>query len=273
MTFVLAAWLVLQDADPKAAIAEFGPKFKKAKTHDEKITALQQLNVKPHPQILKELVKLLKESDPAVRKAVIFEIARYRKSKAAGEALNKQLSVEAAAAKLDSAQVYAGHEMFMVVGQAIGGVAYRGSGPALIPYFTHANLELGKTAMRVAGELKCLEAIEPLIGLLREWSNASVEDPYAKGNPGGGGDPGNFVKHGTGSKKGGANFSAEDLVKVDKYNRKNQIPSTAINALVAITEQNLRGPADWEKWWSSNKARIQKEIKDQSKAGDPEEKE
>jgi hypothetical protein len=273
--------LFLQDPDPeaakkeeaaKAAVSEFNAEMKKAKTKDEKIMAVQKANRAPHPLVLKELIKALKQDDLNVRKAVIFEIARYRKNKSAGEALVKQLPIEAAAAKQDATMMYAGHEMFLAVCQAISGIQYRAAAPALAPYFNHANLEVGKAAIRTAGELKSVETVDAMMAILREWTNAKVDDPYASSAPGSApnGGSGFFVKHGnnTGQK---TTMSSEQMGKIDKFNRKNQFPSTIFGALTSVSEQTLQSLPDCEKWWNANKAALLKEAKEKAKSGEDEE--
>lgn len=278
LTLVFGLWI--QDADPEAAkkedaakgsVAEFNAEFRKAKTQDEKIMALQKLNRVPHPLILNELIKALKQDDMNVRKSVVFEMARYRKNKAAGEALLKQLSVEAASAKQDSTMMYAGHEMFQAVCQALVGVRYRTGASALAPYFNHANLEVGKTALRTAGELKSVECVDAMISILREWTNAKVDDPYSGGSGSSPSGSGFFVKHGnnTGGQK--TTMTAEQMGKIDRFNRKNQFPSTIYAALSSISEQNFQNLAECEKWWNANKAALLKEAKERAKSGEDDE--
>jgi hypothetical protein len=254
----------------KAAIGEYSSKIKKAKTNDEKIMAIQAVNRMPHPLILKELLKALKETEIPVRKAVVYELTKYRKNKSAGEALVKMLSSEAAQAKLDPGFVYAGHEMFMAVCQALSSIQFKPAAAALVPFFTHANLEVAKTAIRTAGELKSVETVDAMLAIYREWANAKVDDPYAGGNTPASGN-GFFVKHGNSAGGKPQNYTSEQLAKIDKFNRKNQIPQTVNASLIAISDLSYQTLAEWDKWWAANKTPLLKEAKEKAKNPDEDE--
>ena len=225
---MLGAWTQddkQKEDEAKAKVAEFNKQLRTCKTDTDVANALRALGSMQHPKILAELKKWLTKPSMEISIGAAEQIGRYKNDKDAAETLlggtnRKEKDVVVKCLR------YAGD------------VGYKGVTAKVAGFFKHREVDVAKEAVDTCGSLKSRDAIEPLIGLLKEL-DAIKED---KNQPGSGPD---FVPGGVPAGAGVAD---------DQAARKQQLTGAVLTALNRITGQSYQALKDWMGWWSKNKA-------------------
>jgi hypothetical protein len=162
-----------REDDAKAALSSYREKWKKAKSADDYIEALQGLETaEPHPLIRAELAKVL-ESHPAmdVRIAAAGAFGKFKKDS------------DAASILLRNAKGQKDEGLKKKCLQRFGNIAPFGRSMDLKPWFSDENNEMVKEAVEAIESINSVRMLKPLIELLAELEGIRED----KGESGSGG--------------------------------------------------------------------------------------
>ncbi|MFN3485801.1 MAG: HEAT repeat domain-containing protein [Planctomycetota bacterium] len=231
--FLFASGFAVQEAakdsdeEAKAKIAEFRKELKNCKTDQDVARALQALGETQHPKILAELKTWLSKPSLDVAVAAAEQISKYKKDKEASDAL-----LGAAGSRKDK-------DAIVKCLRYAGDVGYKPAVTKLTGYFKHREVDVAREAVDSCGKLRSRDAVDPLIGLLRELEGIRESQP----GTGGGGGLGGLV--------GGGGLGG---VQEEQQKRKRDLTPAVLSALSHITGQKFETSAEWTGWWRKNKS-------------------
>ncbi|HXG62901.1 MAG TPA: HEAT repeat domain-containing protein [Planctomycetota bacterium] len=213
------------DEEAKAKIAEFRKELKNCKTDQDVARALGMLEEPQHPRLLAELKTWLSKPSTEVAIAAAEKISRYKKDKEAADAL-----LNAAGSRKDK-------DAIVRCLRYAGDVGYKPATAKLTGYFKHREVEVAREAVDSCGKLRSREAVDPLIGLLRELEGIRESQPGTGG--------------GLGGLAGGGGLGG---MQEEQQKRKRELTPAVLSALSSITGQKFETAADWLGWWRKNKS-------------------
>ncbi len=217
--------LALQDRpEVDAALAAFQADYAKAETEADRASAVRRLAERPHPRVLARLAPLLTADGPAVRIAAAEGLAGFRaQARAATLALGAALAPNE---KNDDVQV------------ALMDAMARLRDPAALPFLhafaDHKTLNLARAAVIATGKAGRRESVELLIALLAK------HEKVLESNKGG------TLQVET---DGVRTFTTEDA-ETTTLRRAAALAPAAVDALRAITKQEIKTARDWSAWWA-----------------------
>jgi hypothetical protein len=178
-----------------------------------------------HPRLLAELKTWLSKPSTEVAIAAAEQISKYKKDKDAADAL-----VNAAGSRKDK-------DAIVRCLRYAGDVGYKPAAAKLTGYFKHREVDVAREAVDSCGKLCSREAVDPLIGLLRELEGIRESQPGTGG--------------GLGGLAGGGGLGG---VQEEQQKRKRELTPAVLSALSNITGQKFETAAEWIGWWRKNKA-------------------
>ncbi len=218
-----------KDDEAKAKIADFKKEIKTAKSDADIAKGLERLGETLHPRILAELKTWLSKPSPEIAIAAAEQIGKYKKDKDASDTL-----LGTAGARKDKDTV-------VKCLRYAGDVGFKPAVSKLTGFFRHRESDVAREAVDSCAKLRTREAIDPLLGTLRELDSIREQNDPAGGVGGVGGLGGGLV--------GGTGGIANDQQK-----RKRDLTPVVERALEEITGQRLKTLKEWEDWWRKNKA-------------------
>lgn len=215
------------EEEAKKKIEEFRATIKKAKSESDFVEAINTLGETQHPKILAELKTYLGKPSTEIRLAVAEQLAKYKKSKEAGEALIKTALALGPKEKDVASKLIA----FSADTEA------KELAKQYVNLFRHKDLEIARAAVDGCGKVKSKDAVDPLIKLVIDLENVKED---SSGGVGGPSMPG----------PGGGGTAQED----EQVKRKRELLQPAFSALRDITDEKWTKGKEWADWWKKAKA-------------------
>ena len=168
------------NAEAKAAIAAFREAFK-ARDVAAKADAVDGLGKVQHPDVIAELLKLVRNREAEIRAAGFQNLARQR---ALPAVVGAPLVVTVDVKSTDWQYV-------TDVIDTVNGVRWRGALPTLVKLLRHADHSVVRWALDAIGDAKDVRALDPILDLMKEmkidqavsWEGGEVHvDTGASGN-------------------------------------------------------------------------------------------
>jgi hypothetical protein len=125
---------------------------------------------------------------------------------------------------------------------ALGKLGEESGAPEVNKGIANENLDVAKSAVEAAGEIKSPTSFDPLIKALKECEEALK--PRDKNNPGG-----KFGGGGLGRLGGGNGQNPRDARE-----RATMLKPEIQKVLVAMAKVNCQDAQDWENWWKEHRA-------------------
>jgi HEAT repeat protein len=211
--------------EAKEAIKAFKTALSKCKEDSDFVSAINDLAGKQHPKILEELKPwLTKHPNSEVKLTAAEAVSKYRKNKAAAEAL------------LNASGPQKDKTVAAKMVQYAAETECREIAAKLTALFKHKDTEVARAAVEGCGKIKSKVCIDPLIKLVMELE--AIDE-----NQGGAGQP---PMPGPG---GGGQAQDDERIK-----RKRELLSPALGSLRDITEEKWVKGKEWLQWWNKNKA-------------------
>jgi HEAT repeat protein len=221
----LLALLALLGPDEKEADDAL-QKFKAAiKTSDvnARMQAVAQLGEVHHEKVMRALAQYLTTDEKGVRVVAVKAIGKFD--------IKKSLAVSLLAAALPA------NTMEVEVEEAIFTAFKELSDPSALPtayqYFETKQEKVAEASIRLTGEIKSRNSIDPLLKLLKKLQNA--------GEAVGGSGTGTY---------GGQVVPADAELRA----RAQRLTAAAMKALELITGEKFGNLHDWDAWWKKNAA-------------------
>jgi HEAT repeat protein len=214
------------EEDAKKKLEEFRATMKKAKTESDVVDAINSLGETQHPKILAELRSYLGRPSTEIRLAVAENLAKYKKSKEAGEAILKTALALGPKEKDVASKLV----------EFAADTEAKELAKQFTNLFRHKDVEIARAAVDGCGKVKSKDAIDPLIKLVMDLENVR-EDSGGAGSP---------PMPGPGT--GGA--AQED----EQVKRKRELLGPALSALRDITDEKWTKGKEWSDWWRKTKA-------------------
>lgn len=215
------------EEDAKQKIADFNAALKKCKSESDYVEAINTLGETQHPKILAVLKGWLGKPSTEIRLATAEQLAKYKKSKEAGEALVK------AAQALNSKEKDVASKL---IGFSADTEA-KELAKMYVALFRHKDVEVARAAVDGCGKVKSKDAVDPLIKLVMDLENVKED---SSGGVGGPSMPG----------PGGGGTAQED----EQVKRKRELLAPALSALRDITDEKWTKGKEWLDWWKKAKA-------------------
>lgn len=251
-TVVLAHEQVSDEA-AKEALAKFSDAFKASET-EAKQSAIFSLHDVPHPLVLKELEKLLKNKDPDLRHVAALAVGGQKQDpKKAGDALMKAYGKDATSENVVASCF-----------EAMAELKYMGYWPDIKPAFKDERNIVVMRLLDLLGTTQDWRAFPDLVELYRvvmparvSWSTGEVKvDTGAAGNEDNEAAQAEFNKR---YGAGGSKEKAKAKSKANAFDLRNFQPQ--IRACVKrITGKEFDNAFDVEEWWCENYIDVAKKI-------------
>lgn len=242
-----------RDEEGKKKVEDFKAQLKKAKSDDEIEAALKFLGELQHPRCLKELIPYLKNPKDTLKVAAAKEVAKYKESKEAANALADALTPLVSNPKAEK-------DVIEALFNAFGEVGHKGTVDKIHPYIQHKITAIAKAAIQACAKVKSVKSVQPLIDMLKQLE--AIQDPN-KSAVGQGQPPGGVP--GMPQLPGGGQVQQQQLQQ-DMWQRRQELTPEVRSALTGITGEAKALAKEWQDWWNKNgKSLKQKETQEEKK--------
>jgi HEAT repeat protein len=218
----LVALLGPDEKEADDAIQKFKTSFKTSDVN-ARMQAVAQLGEVHHEKVMKVISPYLSTDEKGVRVVAAKALGKFD--------IKKSLAVSLLAAALPA------NTPEIEVEEAIFAAFKELNDPSALPtayqYFETKQEKVAEASIRLTGEIKSRNSIDPLLKLVKKLQNA--------GEAVGGGTTGNY---------GGQVVPADPELRA----RAQRLTGTAMKALEAITGEKFGNLHDWDAWWKRNAA-------------------
>lgn len=245
-----------KENEARALVKEFEGEYKKAKTTDEKIAALQKLTGLKHKVVALKLVQYLSTDNVDIHIAAAKILETYEKDALAANALIDNVKNQVVQMKKDDRtgqMVPSGTNPKVELIISAGKTKCRDIGKKLTAFYNDKDVETAVAALKASGMIKSKDTIDQLISQLENLEKIKEEDPKNASQPPAG-TPG-MPQAGGGVNPGIQKTPQQEALE----KRKKEMLPEVQKALGEITGETYGDAKGWKSWWANNRSKF-KEI-------------
>lgn len=241
-----------KENEAKALVKEFESEFKKAKTTEEKIAALQKLATIKHKIVAQKLIYFLSADTQEVHIAAARILETYEKDPMVANALIDNVKNQKVQMKKDprTGQMVPSEtnpKVELII--SAGKTKCKEIGRKLSAFYNDKDIDVAVAAVRASAMIKSKDTIDPLISLLENLEKIKEEEPKNAQQPPAGvpGVP----------QPGGVNPGTQKTTQQEALERrKKELLPEVQKALGEITGETYGDSKGWKTWWTNNRAKF-----------------
>lgn len=247
------------EKEAQEKLAAFRKAVSRAKVEDQISEAIKELGSLQHPKILKEWKKQISSLQSLVhRRMVVQEIAKYKEDPEALKILLEVLSSEAGKATQDAQARDIDHEIVLDL------MAVLGQRPPskevvskLTSLFYNRNLSVARGAVDTLRQIRALESVDSLLGLLKQLESTNAQPPQTQGS--GSSTPSQFVRYPGQPDPAKPNMTPQEAQQYAAYQRKTQLTYSILSAFDVLLGTRKATAAEYADHWTKNKDKLWEE--------------